>query len=316
MPAVEIRNLTKDYEGGTFVKKKRRALDHLTLDIEEGEIFGLIGPNGAGKTTTLKLLMGLIFPSEGGARILGRPMSDVAVKSQLGYLPENPYFYDYLTGRELLDYYGQLFGLSRAERRGRVAELLERVGLLEAGDLQLRKYSKGMVQRLGVAQAVLNNPRVLFLDEPMSGLDPVGRRDMTLLIQELHGSGVTVLFSSHILPDVESLCQRVAILNQGKLVREGRLEEILDLSVHAIEVIVENLPEAAEEELEAVAQQVHRLGHRMKLEFGAEGGVEKALELIRENGARLISVNPVKQTLEEYFVHEVTAAGPVERQKP
>jgi len=312
MQAVETEGLTKDYEVGGLFKKKRRALDHLTFGIQEGEVFGLIGPNGAGKTTTLKLLMGHIFPTEGEARILGKPPTDVAMRAEIGYLPESPYFYDYLTGRELLDYFGQLFGMKRSQRKARVDELLEKVGLSGAADLQLRKYSKGMTQRLGIAQALLNRPRLVFLDEPMSGLDPMGRRDMTRIVQELRDTGVTVLFSSHILPDVEALCDRVAILDEGRLVREGHLSEILDLSLHAIEVVVENLGEKLESELRPLARQVRRLGERARLEFGEPRNVDRALELIRTNGARLVSMNPVKQTLEEYFVRQVGEAG-VER---
>jgi ABC-2 type transport system ATP-binding protein len=308
MLVVEIHGLTKDYHVGTLIKRRRRALDHLSLSIEEGQIFGLIGPNGAGKTTTLKLLMGHIFPDEGEARILGKPVSDSSMRREIGYLPENPYFYDYLTGQELLDYFGQLLGLSRAERRERVKQLLEKVDLTEAADLQLRKYSKGMTQRLGIAQVLLNRPRVVFLDEPMSGLDPMGRRDMTRLIQELHQGGVTVFFSSHILPDVEALCDRVAILNAGKLVREGRLSEILDLSVDAVEVVVENLSESLEQRMRPLARQIRRVGERARLELGEAKNLDRLLELIRSNGARLVSVNPVKQTLEDYFVREVSPA--------
>jgi ABC-2 type transport system ATP-binding protein len=309
MPVVEIVNLTKDYASGTFLKKTVRALDDLSLAIEDKEIFGLIGPNGAGKTTTLKLLMGLIFPTSGEARILGQPIGDVPTKLHIGYLPENPYFYDYLTGRELLEYFGQLFGMSRTDRQKRVGDLLRQVDLLEAADMQLRKYSKGMIQRLGVAQAILNRPRIIFLDEPMSGLDPMGRRDMTRLIQELRDDGVTVVFSSHILPDVESLCDRVAILNKGKLVREGRLVEILDVSVQSIELVVHDLTNDLASELEGRAQRFRRMGRRSHLEFNDAQVVDEVLELLRAKGVRLVSVNPVKQTLEEYFVREVHSEG-------
>ena len=308
MPHVEIEGLTKDYPVGSLSRKSKRALDHLDLTIDEGEIFGLIGPNGAGKTTTIKLLMGLIFPTEGQARILGRPVGDLSMKAEIGFLPEQPYFYDYLTGRELLDYFGQLFGLGGAERRQRSEELLRRVDLAAAGDTQLHKYSKGMTQRLGVAQALLNRPRVVFLDEPMSGLDPMGRRDMTLLIRELHDEGVTVLFCSHILPDVEALCDRVAILDQGKQVKAGRLSEILDLSL-TIEVVLDGVSDSLEQELAGMGKAVHRLGKGIKAELADEQALSKVLSLIQTNEARLVSVNPVRQTLEEYFVREVAGAG-------
>jgi ABC-2 type transport system ATP-binding protein len=309
MHFVEMEGLTKDYPVGAFHRGQRRALDHLSLEIEEEEIFGLIGPNGAGKTTTLKLLMGLIFPTEGQARILGKPASDIGFKIQIGYLPENPYFYDYLTGRELLHYFGQLFGMNRSERKDRAEALLRRMDLVSAGDLQLRKYSKGMIQRLGIAQAILNRPRILFLDEPMSGLDPMGRRDVAMLIQELRDDKVTVVFSSHILPDVESLCDRVAILNQGKLVREGRLMDILDVSVRSVEVVVDCLSEANTQKIRLVAERLRQTGRRSRIEFRNQQDVNEVLDLVRSDGAQLISIHPVRQTLEEYFVREVTTAG-------
>ena len=311
MTDVEIDGLTKDYPVGSFSRKTKRVLDNLSLSIDQGEIFGLIGPNGAGKTTTLKILMGLIFPTEGQAKILGKPLHDLTMKAQIGYLPEQPYFYDYLTGRELLNYFGQLFGLERGERLRRTNDLLQRVGLTAAGDTQLRKYSKGMTQRLGVAQALVNRPRIVFLDEPMSGLDPMGRRDMTVLVRDLKNEGVTVVFCSHILPDVEALCDRVAILNHGKKVREGKLSDILDLSL-TIEVILGNVSDGLEQELGAIASRLHRLGESIKLELGGEEALDKVLGMVQSNGARLVSVQPVRQTLEDYFVREVAATG-VER---
>jgi ABC-2 type transport system ATP-binding protein len=306
MNVVETRGLTKDYETGSLLTKRRRALDHLDLSVEDGEIFGLIGPNGAGKTTTLKLLMGLVFPTEGEARILGRRVGDPAMKAQIGYLPEQPYFYDYLTGRELLNYFGQLFGLGAPERKKRSAELLAKVGMSEAADVPLRKYSKGMTQRLGIAQALVNAPKLVFLDEPMSGLDPMGRREMALLIRELRESGVTVFFCSHILPDVEQLCDRVAILNKGRLVEVGRLSEILDVSIRSVEVIVENLSPALEAGLRDRLQELRRTGERCQLSFARSEDFDAALPTLLDGGARLVSVAPVKQTLEDHFVHEVS----------
>ncbi len=307
---IQTINLTKDYQVGSFSRKKLRALDHLELVVEEGETFGLIGPNGAGKTTTLKLLMGLVFPTEGEAKILGKPIGCRDAKSEIGYLPEQPYFYDYLTGRELLHYFGQLFGLSRTERRARVEELLDKVGMTASGDVALRKYSKGMTQRLGIAQALLNRPKVVFFDEPMSGLDPVGRREMTLLIRELRDSGVTVFFCSHILSDVEQLCDRVAILNEGKLVEMGRLSEILDVSIQTIEVEVENLSEALASELRGKTSEIEKSGTRARMVFARREDFDAALSPLTGGGARLLSVTPVKQSLEEYFVAEVSGEGP------
>jgi ABC-2 type transport system ATP-binding protein len=299
--------LTKDYSVGSLSQKRKRALDALDLGVDEGEIFGLIGPNGAGKTTTLKLLMGLVFPTAGTARILGRPLDDAGMKQQVGYLPEQPYFYDYLTGRELLNYFGQLFGLSREERARRSAELLQRVGMAEAADVPLRKYSKGMMQRLGIAQALVNHPRLVFFDEPMSGLDPIGRREMALLIRELRDSGVTVFFCSHILSDVEQLCDRVAILNRGKLVESGRLAEIVDVSLRAIEVVVEGLTPELESRIPGSLGQLRRQGPRCQVSFKDAAEFDKALRFFVENRVRLVSATPVKETLEDHFMREVVS---------
>ena len=219
MPALATYELTKDYAVGFWRKRPYRALDRLTLDVEPGEVFGFLGPNGAGKTTTLKLLMQLVFPTSGRAEMLGRPVGDLSVKRRIGYLPENPYFYDYLTAEELLAYFAGLFGY-RAGRasRARVSRLLDEVGIGAERRLQLRKFSKGMLQRVGIAQALINDPELVILDEPMSGLDPLGRRDVRALILRLRDRGCTVFFSSHVLSDAEALCSRVAILARGRLV--------------------------------------------------------------------------------------------------
>src|SRR6476620_2984565 len=227
MPVIEITNLTKDYEVGFWRKRKVRALDGLSLSIDHGQIFGFLGANGAGKTTTLKLLMRLIFPTGGSAQILGRDISDVSMHQRIGYLPENPYFYDYLTAREFLDYCGELFGLDRASRARRTEEMMTRVGLeAKSWDRQMRKFSKGMLQRVGLAQALINDPEIVFLDEPMSGLDPIGRREVRDLIASLKQDGKTVFMSSHILSDIEVLCDRVAILKRGSLSQVGHLDEL------------------------------------------------------------------------------------------
>src|SRR5437899_7827514 len=217
MPAIEILGLQKTYCVGFWRKRAKRALRPIHLAVEEGEIFGFLGPNGAGKTTTLKLLMGLVFPTAGSARILGMDSNDPRVKAQIGFLPEQPYFYDYLTARELLEYYGQLSGVAAKDRAKKVEAMLQRVGLPDAGDIQLRKFSKGMLQRVGIAQAILHDPKVVFLDEPMSGLDPMGRREVRSLIEEMKSEGKTVFFSTHILSDAEALCDRVAIIHLGEL---------------------------------------------------------------------------------------------------
>jgi ABC-2 type transport system ATP-binding protein len=307
MYVVETSKLTKSYDTGSFLPKRRVALEGLDLKVEEGEIFGLIGPNGAGKTTTLKLLMGLVFPTAGEARILGRAVGDLEVKRQIGYLPEHPYFYDYLTGRELLHYFGQLFGMSRRERDSRSEELLAKVRMTEAADMPLRKYSKGMTQRLGIAQALMNRPRLVLLDEPMSGLDPVGRREMTLLIRELREAGTSVFFCSHILPDVEALCDRVAILNRGKLVEVGRLSEILDVSVRSVELVAEGVREDVEKKIAGSTLEVRRRGERCHISFPGRAELDAALPVLLGSGARVVSVNPLAETLEDHFVREIGA---------
>src|SRR5918993_390361 len=227
MLAIETEELTKDYFVGFWRPKPYRALDQLTMRVEQGEVFGLLGPNGAGKSTTLKLLMGLIFPTSGRARIFGRPVGDREVRRRFGFLPENPTFYDYLTAEELLRYFAGLFGLRGAERTRRIAQVLDDVGLGAERRMKLRSYSKGMIQRVGVAQALLNEPELVFFDEPMSGLDPLGRRDLRLLLLRLRDRGCTIVFSSHILSDAETLCSRVAIVAHGKLVTTGRVADMV-----------------------------------------------------------------------------------------
>src|SRR5437016_7914723 len=239
MPTViEIDRLTKEYEAGFLRKRKTRALDTLSLAVERGQIFGFLGANGAGKTTTLKLLMRLIYPTSGTARVLGRDISDISMHARIGYLPENPYFYDHLTAREFLSYCGQLFGQKLSTRASRTEALLTRVNLeKKSWDLQLRKFSKGMLQRVGMAQALVNDPEIVFLDEPMSGLDPVGRREFRDLIASLNSEGKTVFMCSHILSDIEVLCDSIAILKGGKLAHAGTLEELRSAEANAIEII-------------------------------------------------------------------------------
>src|SRR5579864_7105194 len=239
MAAIEILGLQKTYMVGFWRKRPKRALLPLNLTVEEGEIFGFLGPNGAGKTTTLKLLMGRVFPTSGTARILGREWTDPDIKAQIGFLPEQPYFYDYLTAHELLDYYGQLSGVPAKNRKHRIEEVLQRVGLADVKGVQLRKFSKGMLQRAGIAQAILHDPKVVFLDEPMSGLDPMGRREVRDLMEQLKREGKTVFFSTHILSDAEMLCDRVAVLVGGKLQGVGAPREMVDVAVHGMEILFE-----------------------------------------------------------------------------
>src|ERR1700690_1924000 len=231
MAAIEILGLEKTYSVGFWRKRPKCALKPLQLSVEDGEIFGFLGPNGAGKTTTLKMLVGLSFPTGGTARILGMELDDPKMKAQIGFLPEQPYFYDYLTARELLKYYGHLSGVDAKQLSARVEAVLARVGLRDAAGVQLRKFSKGMLQRVGIAQAILHDPKVVFLDEPMSGLDPMGRREVRALMETLKQQGKTVFFSTHILSDAEALCDRVAIIHLGQLRGVGAVADLTG-SVH------------------------------------------------------------------------------------
>ncbi|HEV3253414.1 MAG TPA: ABC transporter ATP-binding protein [Candidatus Acidoferrales bacterium] len=307
IPAIEFEGLTKDYFVGFWRKRPRRALDALTFQVDQGEIFGFLGPNGAGKTTTLKLLMGLTFPTAGTARILGCPLDDVRMHRDIGYLPEQPYFYDYLTARELLDYFARFFGFGAAERRERVSRFLEMVGLGSAAGLPLRKFSKGMLQRIGIAQAILHDPQVVFLDEPMSGLDPVGRREVRDIILSLKQQGRTVFFSTHILSDAEMLCDRVAVLLNGKLEGVGSPEQIVAIEGQGSEILAE-LP-AGRDLPSLLAAHATRTGSRYRLEV-AEPDLYDALDALRACGARILSVTQLKPSLEDYFFKLVG------RQKP
>jgi ABC-2 type transport system ATP-binding protein len=307
MTVVEITNLTKDYDVGFWRKRKVRALDGLSVEVNQGEIFGFLGGNGAGKTTTLKLLMRLIFPTAGTARILGHDISDVSMHRRIGYLPENPYFYDYLTAMELLDFCGQIFGYSRAERTEKAKRLLSRIKLDEnRWNTQLRKFSKGMLQRVGLAQALLNEPDVVFLDEPMSGLDPIGRREVRDLIAELRHEGKTVFMCSHILSDIEVLCDRVAILKRGRLSQVGHLSELRQqvAGQNGIEIVVTGTTEAALKSQIAMGNDLKIIATPagLKIEVAEESEIDSVLAALRQAGGKLISVQPVKQSLEELFV--------------
>ncbi len=304
---IEIENLSKDYEKGFWVKKKIRALDNLTLNVESGQIFGFLGGNGAGKTTTIKILMSLIFASEGRAKILGEDISNVKMHSRIGYCPENPYFYDYLKASELMNYFGELFGLDAAKRKRKTEELLTKVGLEEKDwNRQLRKFSKGMLQRVGLAQALINEPEIVFLDEPMSGLDPIGRRQVRELIAELRTQGTTVFMSTHILSDIEALCDNVAILRGGKLAATGKLDDLLNAAGEHQSFEI-NVKGVSAEDLQAEIGQIAGATINSKasganIHVLEETDIDKVLKITRENGGKLVSVQPVKQSLEELFV--------------
>jgi len=307
MTIVEIENLTKDYEIGFWRKRKVRALDGLSLSVEAGEIFGFLGANGAGKTTTLKLLMRLTFPTAGKARILGSDIDNVAMHQRIGYLPENPYFYDYLTAREFLEYCAELFGQPRKLRKQQAEDLLSRVHLDEKRwNTQLRKFSKGMLQRVGLAQALINDPEIVFLDEPMSGLDPIGRREVRDLIASLRQTGKTVFMCSHILSDIEVLCDRVAILKKGKLAHLGRLNDLRQQSgdTSLVEIVVTGtsvqslLAQLPDSEKFAVTETAGGLN----VQVSEERDVDAVIAALRKVDGKLVSVQPVRQSLEELFV--------------
>jgi ABC-2 type transport system ATP-binding protein len=308
--AIHIEELTKDYAVGFWRRRPYRALDRLTLTIPQSEVFGFLGPNGAGKTTTLKLLMQLIFPTAGRAEILGRPVGDVEVRKRIGYLPENPSFYDYLTAEELLTYFAQLLDVPASDRRRRVSTLLDRVGIGRERRFQLRKFSKGMIQRVGIAQALINEPAVVFLDEPMSGLDPVGRRDVRALILELRDQGRTVFFSSHILGDAEALCSRVAIVAGGRLAASGRLDELSHFNARGWEVVVTNLAPSALDRMRPIASRVTELGPgRYTVELPLSEAPERVIPDLASTGATVVSMQPVRETLEDFFMQRVAEAG-------
>ena len=309
--AISIDGLTKDYQVGFWRKRPYRALDGLSLEVQPGEIFGFLGPNGAGKTTTLKLLMQLIFPTSGRAEILGRPVGDVGARQRIGYLPENPYFYDYLTAEELLQYFANLFGYSRSEARTRAARLLDRVGIgAERRRQQLRKYSKGMIQRVGIAQTLLNDPEVIFLDEPMSGLDPLGRRQVRSLILELRDQGRTVFFSSHILSDAEALCSRVAVVAGGRLAATGRLSDMLAFEIRGWELVIADLRPEVLARITGELQKTTEISpQRYALELPLQVPPERMLADLTATGARLVSLNPIRDTLEDFFVRRVAEVG-------
>ena len=310
MDAIEILGLEKTYMVGFWRKRPKRALQPLHLTVEHGEIFGFLGPNGAGKTTTLKMLMGLVFPTAGTARILGKEWTDPEVKAQIGFLPEQPYFYDYLTAHELLDYYGQLSGVSAKDRKPRIDEILQRVGLTDIKGLQLRKFSKGMLQRVGIAQAILHNPKLVFLDEPMSGLDPLGRREVRDLILQLQQEGKTVFFSTHILSDAEALCDRVAIIHQGELRGVGAVEELTRSVQGKVEVVWQGTQVPAS--MRALGGEFHVTGETMRAVL-ADNQQDAAIDALRRERLRLISITPLRTSLESYFVeklqHSQTSAG-------
>lgn len=316
MSTIEIENLTQDYFAGFWRNRRVRALDKLNLRVEAGEVFGLLGPNGAGKTTTFKILTGLIRPTAGTARILGAAVDDTRMRARIGYLPEQPYFYEYLSAREFLVYCGALCDLPGTEAKQRADKLLTQVGLADSADQQLRKFSKGMLQRVGLAQALINDPEVLCLDEPMSGLDPLGRREVRDLIADLRARGKTVLFSSHILTDVETLCDHVAILNRGRLVEAGNLSDILKTRGNEIEVVVSGIAAQALAELQQFATGVWPTAEGARAHLRDDRDIARLVDITHRAGGRVVSINPVRESLEDLFVRELEPVSSAQPASP
>lgn len=300
--AIKINNLTKRYSG-LWSQQPVDAVKNLNLEVHRGEIFGFLGPNGAGKTTTIKVLLGIIYPTSGEAYVLGKPAGDPQNHYQISYLPENPYFYDYMTGREILHFYARLFGIAEPERSRRVDQLLDKVGLSRAANQPLRTYSKGMLQRIGLAQCLINDPQLLILDEPTAGLDPIAHIDIRDLILDLRAQGKTLFISSHQLSDVEIVCDRVAILNKGELVRMGKLEDLL--SGGYVEMIAEKVPEAVLEPIRQLGGRPSLHDGRLVVEQPDDGSIDRVIDLVRAYGAHIISVKPYRRTLEDLFVETI-----------
>jgi ABC-2 type transport system ATP-binding protein len=309
MLMIRTENLTKEYQVKKFTvglkRHKTVALNHLNLEVQSGEIFGFIGPNGAGKTTTIKLILGLLFPSSGKTWLMEQPSTRVDIKQNIGFLPENPYFYDYLKGEEILHFMGQLYGINKLDRSRKVDDLLSKVGLQDAREMPLRKYSKGMLQRIGLAQALINDPELVILDEPLTGLDPIGRKEMRDLILTMRDEGKTVFFSTHILSDAEMICDRVGMLMKGNLTKVGNLSELLNPKVKSIEVVVAGLSPAGKNTLQQMAFRSKDLGTDLVASLAEERLVPAVIELVNKEHAKLISLIPQKESLEEVFMQEV-----------
>ncbi|NIO48068.1 MAG: ATP-binding cassette domain-containing protein [Candidatus Aminicenantes bacterium] len=298
---LKIENLHKSFKLG-FLLKKKEILRGISLSVEQGEVFGYLGPNGAGKTTTIKCILGLIFPEKGKIEIFSHPHLSPKAKEKIGFLPENPYFYDHLTASEFLDYYSQLFLLKKGEKEEKIKNLIRLVNLEDSADLQLRKFSRGMLQRIGMAQALLNDPSLAFLDEPLGGLDPLGRKEMRDIIVRLKDEGKTVFLSSHILQDIEMICDRVAIIVNGKIINQGALHDLISEKILFTEVILSGVEE---KELEGLGEYFSGHGDRTLLKVFKEENVEKVLQHVQSKNGKVHSLIPRTETLEDLFVEIV-----------
>lgn len=298
---LKIENLHKSFKLG-FLLKKKEILRGISLSVKQGEVFGYLGPNGAGKTTTIKCILGLIFPEKGSIEIFGHPHFSPKAKEKTGFLPENPYFYDHLTASEFLDYYSQLFLIKKEEKEEKIKSLLRLVDLEGSADLQLRKFSRGMLQRIGMAQTLLNDPSLVFLDEPLGGLDPLGRKEIRDIIVRLKDEGKTVFLSSHILQDIEMICNRVAIIVNGEIINQGALQDLVSEKILFTEIILSGV---GEKELEGLGEYFSGHGDRTLLKILKEENVEKVLQLVQSRKGKVHSLIPRTETLEDLFVEIV-----------
>ena len=317
MDAIVVEGLTKRFRSGWPGRPPATVLDGLSLSVRRGEIFGFLGPNGSGKTTTIKVLMGLIRATSGSATMLGQPVGDVRTRARIGFLPEAPYFYDYLTAEEFLEFYGALAGIGRQDLRARVPTLLDTVGLADAATRQLRKFSKGMLQRVGLAQALIHDPELVILDEPMSGLDPIGRKQVRDLILTLREQGKTVFFSTHIIPDVEMICDRVGVIVKGRLLAVGKVDDLMTQGhTQSVEVVCREFPAERTQELRVMAVRLVQTGRQVLIVLPGPERLPDVLDLIRKHGATLVSVTPQKHSLEELFFREGARAPAPEERRP
>lgn len=303
---VELRNVRKEYPtgwGGTIL-----ALDDVSFEVYRGEIFGLVGPNGSGKTTTLKLILGLIFPTSGEVKVFGSSPFDISVKNRIGFLPDGPYFYDFLNADELLDFYGRLFGYSKSEREERIEQLLELVGMKRFRKMPLRNYSKGMMQRIGLAQALINDPDLLLLDEPTTGIDPIGAHDIKQLMLKLREQGKTIFLCSHLLADVQMICDRVVILNLGRVIRKGTVKELLEPTA-VTEIVARDVSEEALERVRGLEVAVERKDGDVILRLSEHERVPEVIDVIRSCNGHVVSITRVTETLEDVFIKAVKEAG-------
>jgi ABC-2 type transport system ATP-binding protein len=302
MPAaIEIQGLTKLYGFGSETVK---AVDKLELVVEEGEVFGFLGPNGAGKTTTVQMLMQIIFPSSGTARLLGKPLGDIEARTSIGYLPELFQFHDFLKASEFLDFHASLYGMEKSKRRQRVPEVLELVGLDDNANSRIRTFSKGMLQRIGIAQAIINQPRLLFLDEPTSALDPMGRRDVRDLIMRLSEDGTTIFLNSHLLSEVEMTCGRVGILNNGSLVRVSEMQALIT-PTPCVDVKVDRMTDEMLARIEALATSVEKTDDHWTVFLKSDNQVNDLADIIMDSGVSLREFTPRQKPLEEVFIQAI-----------